>query len=343
MAASQYEGLACTESESQSPLVPAWAIAPGVQAEIDKGNLHLDGLAKCLGPAIPSLRKVAVLSLLTQVYFLLGASSTAACDHKAGVTYSTLLWVPVLLVAIFRGLAEWQGVVHSAAPFAAMGGRFTMFGLTVPFLFWLVCNSPLSFLNLADLCTDSGFTAAVRKAVKCDAGDDMASLWLQTWMQSLPARAGVPAPDLPTLALLMWIITLLQIVLPFLGSIRKGDLSGKLRYTCGDWGQSEGALPCHNQVLYHDGVAFDLADASGMSVLQKIKIGYTKCGADANKDNLAWAVSYVAPLGHQMANMVIFSLIGESAFQLNLQTTIFGLNQNIILQAASGHHFLFAP
>lgn len=346
--------------------VPSWAVAPGIAEEVAlrrragpddsflgsiERQLGTATLATCMGPAIHRLRVAALLMLFSQIAFTalvagVGAQSSDAIGH-----YPAWVWALVLPVAILRCSAEWNGITHAAAPYAQLGGSFTVCRVDVGFNVWLALRAAESLLNLLDTFTDSSFAANVVRTVRGPRGHALERLW--TWQQSLPAAWGIPAPDLERLAVAFWVICLIQVLIPVVSSCRQRDFSScapneaSEAYAIGNTGADQGCC-CRWEALNNESVAFALADASGMASLQRIHIDYihacaviSHVSSETSMRLRPCSQEFVSPelalnamistylAGKQMAARIVWSYVAENTLQLYLQTTMFALRKHM--------------
>merc|ERR1719221_2405056 len=96
---------------------------------------------------------------------------------------------------------------------------FSVGHVNVPFVAWLTFYGVISQIAFADLGTDSMFTGTSMRTVECDHAVN--DIWDKTWRASL--LGAIPTPSLWLLSIGSWSLSLVQIVVPLLRTLRSSD------------------------------------------------------------------------------------------------------------------------
>ena len=159
---------------------------------------------------------------------------------------------------------------------------------------WLAFYGLISQFIFIDILTDSQFTGKTLRAIECD--ENINEIWHKTWQDSLFGI--IPTPNLKLIVLAWWILTLLQMVLPLLRTLRSSDIRFATTHEVGDSAPDKGFL-CSATLLQHDTVFLTLADASGMATVQCMAI---PMALDAVQVNPPSSASDAAP-GRQFSTL----------------------------------------
>lgn len=319
----RYEKLQQQDFPAESPGVnfrqtlPSWGYAEAVAQAADLGEGFVQYTSCCVGPALPLLALSALATFSLQVTFFEVIHETSQCSEEGALTYSPCVWLLPLPVLALRMFAEIRAVRHVSIPYCAKS-QFSLFGSEVAFGKWLAAGLLFSTLNLADVCTDSAFSATSLKKLNCqDSG--MQETWNTTWEQSIPGLLGVGAPPLSALIFVSWCLSLIQFMVPLMTSFPM---------PCDEWPSfilgSFG--PYRTMMLsdcyYHDAL-FEIADSSGNASLQGLLVPYIKAQLRSGRFN---SISHIS---RQMMTRMLLSYFLENAVQVNVQVTLFALSRYV--------------
>lgn len=285
-----------------------------------------------VGPAVPWLRKSALLMLATQIGIFTFLASTVVCPDVAGVPhYSIFMWVVALPGLIFRLVAEVFAVSVYVSWYVQSINKarrkhpelklFKVMGVSATFIVWLAVSFVFSVLNGIDQMTDTLFTAMYWKAFRCPANHNMMHIWSQVWQQSLFGKTGLPPLNLGVIIVLSWVTCQLHVLVPFATTIPA--LSSSVDYSR----KSPGFVNslCTGEKLSHGFVFDELAEANDSASLQSLASN-GNFAAIVKEDVFQHAqIGMAMRFSETMAKRVWLSYIVENAVQVNLQATLFAI------------------
>lgn len=142
----------------------------------------------------------------------------------------------------------------------------------------------------------------------------------------------MPVPSLQILSMVSLCLSLIQIVVPIIRTLRRSDLRGETLHVAGMANPDNRGL-LDGEQINHDMVLFGLADASGSLAL----VDTYNITAEINprfNDRFGYDVDH---LSSQMLERLFFSGILETSVQSNLQGTLYAISV-VCMRRACGEH-----
>jgi len=210
--------------------------------------------------------------------------------------------------------------LRRTAPVFALRGVIKILGMKVYFFVWIAWSMFWSQMNILDICTDSRFVATANHILGKEPLYD--ELWNTAWQQSVLGHA--PTPNLRLCILMSWVLSIVQLILPLLRTLRRCDLSSTSMLKVETW-----ASPAifGGDVLTNASVLFGLGEACGFMSVQHSTIPWALQFSQTRSTTGApnGVITSLSGSVDVIWDRVFYSLLLENAVQLNLQSTFYAL------------------
>lgn len=224
--------------------------------------------------------------------------------------------------------------MHVALPCIVLRLGFKALDFTVSIRTWFLFYAGSTFIALLDVATDSVFAGRAMRRMESEGA--ISHFWEISWSSSLVSS--LPVPSLWFLVLLSWYMSLLQMIIPFLRTLQRGDFTCATMYRVGYMGEKN---------LLFNFVLYALADASGITAIQSVPLQFQlhwieefvhtvpssiiSDSADEQErivmlqalGKIRAFQEEVSLIGSQVMERVYLSYLLETAFQVNLQCTYY--------------------
>lgn len=292
--------------------LPAWAFH--TQAALTSGFLSTG-----VGPVIPWLRMGAVGHVFLQVAILLWS------QHRNNA-HSKWVCVAIVVCASFPRIFLELWALRHVLPYFSRRCEFKVCHLEVPLKMFLAVHFSLSQLSFIDITTDSLFISSAMHILQRRHSE--VEIWRQVWQQS--TLCALPMPNFWLVSVSCWALSLLQMIVPVLRTVRWSDMQLTTQNKFRDMGAS--TLIWSNEEVRHAAVLESLADANGMMMLQATILPtyaaklFSDAGFADPQERVRRRIQANVHLANLICSRVFLSYFLENALQLNIQATIYGIS-----------------